>query len=428
MPPPAPKLFVALTCALAACGVEAPCPVAELGVLQRSPAYAVALSDYGSTAIALLDAEGEVITEAWIDSGTRASAISAGLGADVVLPAPLLPGHLVLLERWNTDLLTIAAFDTGAVRQIDVRGDPERQLGASPNAQDVLRIDDHQVLVSRANPSLVPRTPELALGNDVVVVDLTLERVVRRIDLAADVVLPAPTPDDPEATIHVYARPSTLVMLARGTTRRALVGLQRLDLGFTRTGPAAIAVIDPDTQERTQLLELPELSLCDALATIPGAPDRALALCTGDSFAGEAQRRTRAGILRLALDDAGRVRVELEWRADDHPGVPSPTSSPLALDAARALFVADPRGEDDGTDQLTLVDLERGEGHVVFEAGDAFVLGESTWDPERALLLVPDADAGAVHRWWAPGGSLTRGESVPLPTCRTLPPRAITRL
>lgn len=410
---------------LIACRADSVCPSADLMPLETTPSYAVVLSDFSSSAIALLDGDGALLTEAWIDSGTRASAISAGLGGDAVLPHPLDPGRLTILERYNADRLTWLTYATGDAAQLDLRGDdPDAPTGHSPNIQDVLRIDSRHALVSRLNPSFHPRASDFARGNDVIVVDVEDGRITQRIDLEADLELAT----DDGATTRIYARPSTLVLIERGSMRRVLVGLQRLDASFMRSGPAAIAVIDPETLTRVGVLELPEFVGCHALADIPEAPERAFALCTGPSFVSEAERRQKAGVLELVLTDTGALEVERSWHAADHPEVPPPTSSPLALDAERVAFVADPRGNGRGVDRFILVDMTTEHAELIFEADDSFVLGASAFNPAQGLLLLPDAHARAVHRMQVDGANVSLHDSVPVPLCRGLPPRQITQL
>ncbi|UJR80261.1 hypothetical protein [Sandaracinus amylolyticus] len=406
---------------LAACGTERPCDVADLAPISRAPAFGVVLSDYASTAIALLDEDGDAITESWIDSGTRASGIAAGLGGDVVVVATPEPGTLALLERFNADRLTLAAYATGAVRQIDLRGDdPEAPSGHSPNVQDVLAIDGPIALVARANPSFHPDAPELARGNDVVVVDVAQGLVLTRIDLAADTSAPDGTP--------IYARPTTLVPIAHSSgARRVLVGLQRLSADFTLTGDGALAVVDPVARARAELVTLDGLSGCHGVRAIPGVPDRAMILCTGDAFAPGLERRREAGIARVAIDPDGRITLDRVWRASDHESAPSPTTGLVSLDASRAIYVADPRGES-GRDVVALLDLDAASTAILLEAEASFVLGSGALDPARGLLLVPDADARGVHRLDVDADGVTLRDFVLLPTCRTLPPREITQL
>ncbi len=421
--------IAALLCAaqaLAACRADSACPSADLTPLGTRPSYAVVLSDFSSSAIALLDTDGALVTEAWIDSGTRASAISAGLGGDVVIPRAFSADRLAIMERYNADRLTLIAFETGEPIQLDLRGDnPDSPTGHSPNPQDMLRIDSRLALVSRLNPSFHPRTPEFARGNDVIALDIEAGHITKRIDLAADLDVAVGEGEEPT---HIYARPTTLLLLERGAMRRVLVGLQRLDATFRVSGPAAIAVIDPDTLTRVGLVDLPEYAGCHALTDVPDAPEHAIALCTGASFVSESERRTQAALIRLVMSETGGLEIERVWRAVDHPHVPSPTSSPLALDRDHVLFVADPRGDEDGIDQWMMVNLETGNAELIFAADDAFVLGTGAFDPERGLLLLPDAHARAVHRMSVDGAVISLRDSVRLPICRGLPPRQIMRL
>jgi hypothetical protein len=417
--------------ALAACGAEPPCPSADLAPPERTPAFAVLLTDYASSAIALLDERGETITEAWLDSGTRASGISAGIGGDVFLVDELGRGRVALIERFGGDRLTLADLD-GAVMQIDLRGDDRAAPGGhSPNPQDAILVGASEVWVSRHNPAIDPRAPELARGNDVIVVDLASGAVTDRIELGADVVVPAPTGEDPDATAIAYARPAYLALLEHpGGARRVIAGLARVSLDFDRTGPGALAVIDPDDRTAVTVLPLPELTGCGALTAIPTDRSRAMVVCTGDSFASEEARRASAGVLRVALDDRGQVAIDAMFRASDHPELPPPTAGLAPLDARRAIVVADPRAEDLSVsrDRLLSIDLEAGSATVVLEASTSFTLGEGTYDLDAAMLLVPDAAARLVHRFADRDGVITALDPIPLPTCRTLPPRQIVRI
>jgi len=386
------------------------------------------LSDYDSSAIALLDGRGEPITESWIDSGTRGSAIASGIGGDVVLVERLRRGWLAILERYQSDVLTLASFHDGTARQIDLRGDDRRlPIGHSPNPQDAVRLDERHALVARLNPAFDPRTPELARGNDLVVVDLASGSIEARIDLGADVEVPSPF--DPAQRVVVYARPSALALLQRGATRRVVVGLARLSADFTVSGPGAFAVVDPDARTTLAVLTPTAVRNCHSVRPVPDDAARVMALCSGPAFAGVEARRAEAALLRLALDEDGTVSIEARYDAAGHPQHPPPTSGLVPLDATRALVVADPRGESGATvaDWLLLVELEAAHARVVLEATKAFVLGQGTYDPERALALVPDAAALVVHRLEV-GASVVVGDAVRLPSCRTLPPRQVVRV
>ncbi len=424
-----PTAWLAALGLLVACDRRPPCPPGDLAPIEGAPAFAVVLSDYASSAVALLDAEGRVLTEAWLDSGTRATGIAQGLGGDVVLPAPFVPGALGVLERYNRDVLTIAALDGTSVVQIDVRGDDEgMRSGASTNPQDVLAIDEDHVLVSRFNPALGPGIGPLARGDDVALVGLAEGRVTGRIELGGDVALPAEG-SSPMAT--AFARPAAMSMLQLGALRRVVVGLARLTAGFDRTGPGAVALLDPDARMAVGLVDLSPLTGCTSVGAVPDAPAQALVLCSGDAFADDDRRRGTSGLARLTLEADGAVVVGPIWRASEHGSEPTPSSGMVPLGGARALVVADPRGASDplaGRDVLVEIDLEGGRSATIFEAEDAFVLGQGAFDPQTGMALVPDAAARRVHRVASRGGSTVLLDAVVLPTCRTLPPRQVARL
>jgi hypothetical protein len=425
---PTQAALAALAVALAGCGTDPPCPPGDLAPPPRAPAFAVLLTDYDSTAVALLDAAGDVITESWIDSGTRASGIAGGLGGDAVLVEGLCPERLAILERFGSDLLTIVSFRDGALAQIDLRGDdPRAPTGHSPNPQHAIRIDNRHALVARLNPAFDPRTPAFGRGNDLVVVDLERRTIVDRVELDADVEVPSPL--DPERRVLVYARPSSLALLERGGVRRVVVGGARRSADFTVGGPGALAIVDPDARARSALLTLDGRRNCHTVAPIPGDSSRAMALCSGNTFAGSDARRAHAAVLRIALADDGSAAIDAEWDAASEPAAPPPTSGLVPLDATRALVVADPRGDEGAgkVDRLLLLDLEHGRASVLFEASDAFALGTGTYDPVRGLVLLPDAHARAVHRIDV-GTSVRIRDAVRIPTCRTLPPRQVVRV
>lgn len=413
---------LAIALALSACAAEPPCPAADLAPLPREPAFTVVLSDYASSAIAVLDAEGAVITEAWLDSGTGATGLRAGIGGDVVAVGRDPRGRIALLERYGVDLLTLLDPDgSEEPLQIDVRGDGGAYSGHSPNPQDVL-FDGSSAWVTRHNPALDPAVPELAHGDDLVRVELDASpdgaaELVERFDLEADVQLEGRT---------IYGRPSAIVRAGDVF----VIGLARTSLDFRTSGPGAIVTFDPALGRRVALESLEGLSDCGQVAAIPGERARVMVLCSGDAFADEDTRRAEAGIVGLAIAEDGSIEIERAWRAADHATAPSPSSGLLPLDAARAIAVADPRGGDgvSGSDSLVLVDLETGEARTLLETERPFTLGQGALDARGAFALIPDAGLRALRRLELGAGSPRESEPIPLPTCRTLPPRQVSRL
>ena len=399
--------------AAAACGTDPPCPHAALAPLPRSPAYAVVTSDFQSTAIALLDSDGALVTEAWLDSGTTEPGIVATLTGDVTLPTEPWPGELVAIDRFGVDVITRIEVPTGRVLgQLPTRS--EQRSGYRPNPQDVVRLDATHALVSRHEPNRDPGAPELDRGDDLIVVDLEASRVVERIGLEH---LAVENGADP-----IRARPSRMVR--RGA--HVVVGLARLSDGWT-AGPGAVAVVDPDTGAATET-PLDGLRDCGIVRAAPDSPTRVLVLCAGQPFetgtidaAREATRRSHAGVAIVEVAPDGTAEVTHLWRAADHPSAPVPTSSLVPLGGTRALATAMGDEREDRPDRVVAIDLSTGAIDAVLEA-PAFAIGLGQLSPAEPVVLLPDATAG-VRRVHADGFELST-KTDPSP-CRALPSREV---
>ena len=92
----------------------------------------VVRSDYGSSALALLDENAQVVDDDWVDSGTRVSSLVTGLSGDVVVPSTPL-GGVAWIDRYAVDVLTIATSDGSSVRQVDLRGESETMRTGRPS-------------------------------------------------------------------------------------------------------------------------------------------------------------------------------------------------------------------------------------------------------------------------------------------------------
>lgn len=406
------RTLLALAGALVACAEPASCPPADLAPLTGEPAYAFVASDYASSAIGILDAEGDVLREAWIDSGTIAPRIVPAVSGDVVLGStPLAPCVLTVIDRSGTDVLTFldaCAEDEVVLGQLDV--------GPTfyANPQDAIAIDDTRALVSRSEPNRRPDAPELERGNDLLVVDWRAPRILSRIDLG---------PLDHVDGERAYARPERLALLENGAARVVVAGLARLTGSFS-AGPGAVALIDLATLE-PRALELEGLANCREVDAVPGAPEAAIVTCNGASFGTATDRREGAGLVALALDAAGEVRVEAIWRARDHRELPVFNTWTVPLSDARVVTVAMGDAGGGPHDAAGVLALEGGVSPFV-TAGEAFALGDGAFDPQRDLLLLPDARAGAIRRFAMT--SARELEPADVSACRALPPRELRRI
>lgn len=394
---------------LGACGDDATCQADEL-VPQAAPRLVVVMSDYASSAVAIVDDDGSIASP-WLDSGTRPPELVAALSGDVVAPHALEGDALLLLDRYQTDVLTVVPFaQPEALWQADLRGG--RASGASPNPQDLLVLPDGSWLVSRFNPAEDPGAPELARGNDLVRLDHDARAITSRLSLDADVSVEGVT---------YFARPSGLALLRDGADVRVLVGLGRLSsLVLRRTGPGAVALLDPATGARS-VLELDGLSNCTAVAAIPDVPSHAIVLCRGDAFG---EDETHGGLVEVALSE-GVLVVQRRFAVADDATLPPPSNGLVPLEAGQVAYVSSGSLIDGRIDVLAVLDLERGVARVVAESSpEPFALGEGVLDAADGSLLVPDANARAVRRF----SVATFAEGAPITldgACAPVPPRQV---
>ena len=391
------------------------------------PAFAVLRSDYTSSAIGLLAADGSVIDHDWVDSGTRVASLTTSLSGDVVLPStPLRANGVAWIDRYPTDVLTIAGFDGSAPAQIDVRGETSgSHTGFSANPYDALALDDGRILVARFGVNFDAGAPPLQRGNDVVVFDHGV--LTQRLDVAADVPLGA-TCVDGECT--AFARPAVLLPLSHGHAQRVLVVLDRMSRAFHHAADGAVVTIDPMTLAVSPPLVFGGLENCGYASVDPTDPSRAWVLCSGARFtssgrlATEQDRRASAGIVALSMDASGGL-AEVH-RFAPGPTAPVPSNGLIVLGGGRALYVA--WGSSDPFTPDRLVDVDgSGTARIVYTAHGAFVLGEGMIAQGGSAALVPDAQASAIICLWngtAEGPSVVL-DTMPITDCTGLPPRMI---
>ncbi len=420
-------LFAAGLALLGACG-ESPlneCAPARLAPLARPASYAVVTTDYTATAVALLDADGALLSEAWIDSGTTATGLGATLNGDVVMPStPLRDGQLTLIDRFVTDVVTRISLAEPTLRvQAEVRASPASRSW-SPNPHDVTGRAATELVLTRFEANSLPGAPLLDRGDDVVRLDLSSRAVVARVDLAplgADV-----------GGERIGARPDGLTRV--GT--RYLVGLARLSLDFMRAAPGAVALVDLDA-ETASAVPIAGLEYCGEVRALeaplaepaPATGDvDVVVLCQGATFVSEAGRRATAGLAVVRVPSRGDARVLSVWRASEHESLGSPTNLVALLGGGRALYAARGEGSAGTTDRLVAVELATGEAQTVYVSELRFALFNGAYDAGRALLLVPEAERG-VHRFDVGDGfELRSRDFVDTSPCRRLPARQVSAL
>jgi len=407
-----PRLGLVALLVCASCSAPEQCTTAELQPLDGSPAFAFVSSDYASSAIGLLDADGSLITDAWLDSGTTRPGIVTALSGDVSLPlAPHAPCTLALIDRFGTDVVSI--LDTCAAEPVRSQVDVGSTFTANPH--DVLPMDGG-VWVSRYSVNAGVETHALERGNDIAV--LEGGRVASRIDLGV-----ANVEVDGD---EIFARPTRMVRLQSDSgVRRVVVGLARLSADFMRTGPGAVALVEPLSRS-VSIHPFEGLEHCAELDAVDGEPDVVVVTCSGSTFAEESVRRAGSGVVSLRLGPAGELIEVAGWRAAEHATEPVPSGPTVAISASRWLTVAwaDTDFGDGVTDVMDRVMLIDGTASVLFES-TPFSIGDGVYDAAHDLLLLPDAELGAVRRLRADG---SERERVSTTGCRGLPPREVRRV
>lgn len=405
-----PYCVLALLCAfLHACNVRSPYPHADLAPLSEQPSFAVLTTNYVSTAIALLNTEGELITEAWVDSGTTPPGITTTLGGDVVLPSTSpSDGTLTLIDRLGVDVITRISVPSGEVlQQVHAQSNGTAETGFRANPQDWLVIDADSAWVSRHEPNRNPRATGLDRGNDVLFIDLKSGLAAGRADFVS-------LEQSVQGTA-IFARPTQLQRLQDTIA----VGMSRLSLDFRTAATGALGFVDVNTLGQT-FLEFPGLVNCGMVAKVPNSDTELWVLCAGDTFGGAEERRLRSGLVRVSAERPGIARETYRMRATDHGNLLPPSTGLIPLDTERVIVIASGDASHEQEDQVLLIDTGNNTVTTVFEATESFVLGQGCYLEAARVLLIPDASAGA-RRW-----VVTSGHSLePLPTIDVSPLRRL---
>jgi hypothetical protein len=185
------------------------------------------------------------------------------------------------------------------------------------------------------------------------------------------------------------------------------------------TGPGAVALVDPDTLA-VSVHELGGgLTFCGEVDSIENT---AVVTCSGPQFTiQEEDRRAGSGIVALGLRPDGTLGEVASHRGAEHPDDPVPSGPTIPLAPDRWLSVAWGVAGGDVPDRMRFFGRDAG---PLFDAA-AFTIGDGTYDPDRDLVLVPDADAGAIRRFRSNGEALDPVETA---GCRGLPPREVRRV
>ncbi len=394
------------------------CSAARLRPAPAGARFAVVASDYVSTAVALLDAEGVVLEEAWVDSGSAPPGLAMALSGDVVLPTGTPPAdRLVLLDRYGTDVLDVFELRAGRVlAQWPVGGGADAG-GWRANPHDALLLSGTETrwVVSRFEPNLVPESSEVERGDDLVL--LGPEGRVRARWPLTEAQTWGPGGE------RVWARPSRMVRVDDWI----VVGLARLSTDFRIAAPGAVAVLESATGRLAALCEVPGLRNCPEVAVAQDGSWDVWVACRGEPFVSLEARRGTSGLARVRLDRDSGACERVEVVADGSSMSPAPSGGLVPLPDGSVLAVAEGELEAGEPDRLLWIG-EDGGARVLWEADSAFVLGGGVLSADGRLALVPDAEQGVLRFDVVEGAAPRWRGAVAFSGCRGLPPRQIGRL
>lgn len=387
--------------ALAACQEPEPDPIEAVdGFEEQDPAskepraYGVVASDYAVTSIGLLKPNGKMLSGDFVHSGSAPVGLVAALSGDVRLPTRSGdPDILTIIDRHRSDVITRIDPDSGEVLgQVKTHGDGDAAYSSNP--QDYVQTDTDTAWVSRFAPNLEEDEDHEDGGNDLLQLDIKSFERSGRISfwhLNGKAERTDAETGDTE-TVTTYARPSAVVRLGD----YLVVGLANLSASFDAIGPGMVALVNPETEEVTEL-ELPELQNCDGVRPVPGSDDRVVVACAGFH---RGDPRASAGLVLLELDD-DELSIVHSWHGADHPDLPLAVASPVPLGGTEVVAVAVGEGavlDEEGNvetpetyDAAYVVDLSSEDQTHLFEAEGRYKIGSGAYNPERKILLLPDA-------------------------------------
>jgi hypothetical protein len=346
-------------------------------------------SDYSSTSVSLLSAQGALVRPDCVHStttGTGAKTISG----DVVLPSqPQRGGQVVLIDRGNTALTfvnpTTCAFD----RQFSVKGGFNLA-----NPHDVVIVSNSKAYVTRYGKNAAPGS-RIEEGDDVLMVDPRDGTVAGRIDLSA------------YASTDFPASPDRAI-IAGG---KVVVTLNRWNADFFTYDKGSVVIIDPDTDHVVQKLALGNLKNCEGLDYLP-ATKTVLVACGGSFGSVEQALESGIAVIDISTTPATLARILSGVSFATPPvtwawvlALPSATSPTRAFTSTLGSFTPST------PDRLYQLDFVTG-GNMSFATTSAFNLGMPAAGNGR--LLVPDGTVSTprIHVFDATGAGAPSEESV----------------
>lgn len=397
----------------AACSGDAPSTAGDGGIRGR---LAIVSSDFqASTSVSLFDPDTSRLTrDRCFDSGSAPAQLSAVLSGDAALPSSPQPGgELLVIDRSNAALTWIDASTCTPLRQLSVA------TGFASNPQDVLALSPTKAYVSRYRRNLAATSDpsDFDEGDDLLIIDPSVPKIVGRIDLAAFAA--------PAGSTTVEARP-TRAVAAGGLV---YIALDSLDPMFAAQGEGRLAIVDPTRDQVIGTVPLPGLKNCSAPALLPSG-EQLLVACNG-FFGDDAVTQLAASALAVVSLSTTPAAMTRTIPAGALGGGPLTAGALAILDDQTVFAATMGRMEGGGlpalADMFFRVTLADGSSRKLMEA-TAYSLGLPAADPESGKVFLPGSDGqGTVSVFDA-----TTTDTGPIATFAAspatgLPPRQIGR-
>ena len=365
-------------------------------------------SDYSSSAVSLLDRDGNLLADSCLTSGSGSAGMTMTLSGDVVLPTQVpAGGPVALIDRGKSnDAITWLDVQTCAVV-----GQLAVATGFHSNPQDVVTLSASKAYVVRqdANPAPTPAPGDFDEGNDVLVVDPTRLALAGRIDLL------------PFAPAGVLPR-GHRALLAGG---RVFVSLNAISLDYKSYADGRIVVIDPATDQVTGVIDIPGAQNCGAM-TYVAATQRLFVSCGGAYGAPGVQVATSA-VVAIDLGPTGPA-VVARVAAASAANLPFSNTALAALDGNTVLAVAVGDFSGNPPDSLWLLPFDGQAPAKLFTASESFALGAVLFDGEHGRALLADGPTmgpAYLRTFDLAAGALTAGKTAKTSLTTLLAPRAL---
>lgn len=380
-------LSLASVVALSACGGDDERPVGSLAPVSSDARFVVRHTDFASSAYSFLDAEGNVVADAWIHSGSTPPGLTAVLSGDTDLPTRMEPGILTIIDRFAVDVVTRIDLSTGDVLgQVRTQGSSDSAFSSNPN--DVAYVSATSAWVTRYGHNTMAGVDPDVQGSDLLELDpSTMTRTGARVDLSSF-----------ETVISVYSMGAMVDKPARARPSRVIqvggflvVGLDLITDVFEGAAPGKLAIVNIATKAVSSY-DLGGLTNCGGLSFVPGNANHIAITCKGyiDPVA-------EAGVLIVNVDGTtGAVTPVSDYLFSDYPSASGVFDSVLVLDDDEFLGVHNGGYRaTDPPDELFHVHMQDGSRsklHTAAHASDLFVT--MAYDPASGVILVPEKTVG----------------------------------